>query len=640
MELEKVRQTILSMALELRMRCDGAVKLDGQGYNKYDAKIISEVIDEATRSVRGLEHLRKILIKYKGQLKNMGYDVSVLDKSVYEYLQKKKAKEVTRAKIEDNKLVIYVKGNNFWNDLEIVKKCTGRKFDSANKTWVVPITDGNLETLNQIESLRETIELVREKQKLKLAELNEKAKKVKEKYPFLFDYQATAAYLALKNRFFLIADEMGLGKTVEVMPFIDLSVTRGKKVIILAPSSLLRQWRSELRRFINKDSIIVQGLEKKKRLEAYVTNNIILTTYESFWRDYKEISIDWGNVVIIADEASKFKNKKTKIWQSLREIRDLVSGFIALTGTPVENSLVNFFNIIQIIKPGFMTAKEFYNRYCEWDYNGYANVIVGYKNLSEFIRRVSPIMIRRRKTDVHELPEKIIQNRIIPLTKEQRIVARAIRRFARDEEEITTLVLLREVANDTWLLKVSESKIIDRLIDEGYLVEIPEASNKLAELDAIFDELNGQKVLIFTQFSKMAHKIAKHLEQRNVSVKVLTGENKQNERAKVVEEFKEGRFNVLVATDIFGYGMNLQFVDVLINFDIPWNPAKLNQRIDRIHRVGAKNAKVIINLISEDIDEKVWAVIQSKQDLFDAVVDGKAIDDESVRREILQKLSE
>jgi len=200
------------------------------------------------------------------------------------------------------------------------------------------------------------------------------------------------------------------------------------------------------------------------------------------------------------------------------------------------------------------------------------------------------------------------------------------------------LTLLREVANDTWLLKVGESTIIDRLIDEGYLNEIPEASNKLEELDAIFDELNGQKVLIFTQFAKMAHKIGKHLTKRGIKSKVLTGEDKQEVRQKTVEEFREGRFQVLVATDIFGYGVNLQFVDVLINFDIPWNPAKLNQRIDRIHRVGTKSAKVIINLISEDIDEKVWSVIQSKQDLFDAVVDGKAIDDESIRKEILQKL--
>lgn len=550
----------------------------------------------------------------------------------------KQTKAVTTARIDGNNLVIYVKGDDFWSELEIVKRCTGRKFDAVNKTWIVPITDGNLEILSKIESLRETIETIKERQKLKLANINEKAKKVKQKYPFLFDYQAVAAYLALENRFFLIADEMGLGKTVEVMPLIDLSVENGKKVIVIAPSSLLRQWRDELKRFINRNSVIVQGLEKKKRLEAYLANDIILTTYESFWRDYKEISIDWSKVIIIADEASKFKNKKTKIWQSLMDVRKYVSGFIALTGTPVENSLVNFFNIIQIIKPDFMSAKEFYNGYCIWDYNGYGNVIVGYKNLAEFLKRVSPIMIRRKKTDVHELPEKIIQNRIIPLTEEQQKVAKAIRRFAKDEEEIAVLTLLREVANDTWLLKVSDSTIIEKMRAMGYLDEIPEGSNKLNELTDIFEELNGQKVLIFTQFSKMAYKIKTHLENMGIKVKVLTGENKQEERAKVVEEFREGRFQVLVATDIFGYGVNLQFVDVLINFDIPWNPAKLNQRIDRIHRVGTKSAKVIINLISEDIDEKVWSVIQSKQDLFDAVVDGKAIDDESIRKEILQKL--
>jgi len=529
------------------------------------------------------------------------------------------------------RIEVHLYGDNFWEDLKIVKSCAGRRFKPENKTWVVPVTEENLRRLEQIEYLRPKIKLIREKEKLKTTKLNEDARKLKNKYPFLFDYQTVAAHLAMKNRYFLIADEMGLGKTVEVMPFI----AKSKRVVILAPSSLLRQWKQELKKFINVDSVIAQGMNKKKRIEAYEKNRVILTTYESFRRDYKDVRVNWNDVVIVADEASKFKNRKTKIWESLREIRDLVSGFVALTGTPVENSLVNFFNIIQIIEPGFMSNKEFYNHYCVWDYNGFGNVIVGYKNLEEFLRRISPIMIRRKKSDVvSELPEKIIQNRLIPLTKEQKIAARAIRKYANDEDDISTLVLLREVANDTWLIKNSKSRIVDYL----GLKEIPENSNKLNELDSIFDELNGQKVLIFTQFSKMAKRIAARLKDRNIKVKVLTGGNKQEERTQIVEEFKEGRFQVLVATDIFGYGMNLQFVDILINFDIPWNPARLNQRIDRVHRIGARNSKVIINLISEDIDAKVWQVIEKKQNLFDAVVDGKVVDDEDVRREILQKL--
>ena len=536
---------------------------------------------------------------------------------------------------------VRLKGDWFWEDLEIVKSCAGRRYNPEKKTWIVPVTDENLERLSQIEYLKAKVNEIKAKQELGLKKLSEEAEMLKQKYPFLFDYQAIAANLAIKNKFFLIADEMGLGKTIEVMPYIDRALKENKKVIILAPSSLLRQWNNELKRFLGITGEVIQGKQKKARITAYKTAKVILTTYESFWRDVKEIPVEiLEKSVIIADEASKFKNKKTKIWKTLREIRDLVDGFIALTGTPVENSLVNFFNIIQIIQPGFMTAKEFYNRYCEWENNGWANVIVGYKNLYEFLKRVSPLMIRRKKTDVHELPEKIIQNRIIPLTKEQKFVAKAIRAYAGNENAIQALVLLREVANDTWLLKVSKSKIIDKMIDEGYLREIPEASNKLDELKQIFDELNGQKVLIFTMFSTMAKKITNVLRKEGKKVMVLTGEDSQEIRQKTIEEFKEGKFDILVATDIFGYGVNLQFVDILINFDIPWNPAKLNQRIDRIHRVGAKTAKVIINLISEDIDEKVLSVIQSKQDLFDAVVDGKAIDDETVRKQILQKLIE
>lgn len=247
---------------------------------------------------------------------------------------------------------VRLKGDRFWEDLEIVKSCAGRKYNPEKKTWIIPVTDENLERLNQIEYLKPKIDEIKTRQELNLKKLNEEAEMLKQNYPFLFDYQAIAANLAIKNRFFLIADEMGLGKTVEVMPYIDRALKENKRVIILAPSSLLRQWNSELKRFLGITGEVIQGKQKKIRIMTYKTAKVILTTYESFWRDVKKIPVEiLEKSVIIADEASKFKNKKTKIWKVLREIRDLVDGFIALTGTPVENSLVNFFNIIQIIKP-------------------------------------------------------------------------------------------------------------------------------------------------------------------------------------------------------------------------------------------------------------------------------------------------
>jgi SNF2 family DNA or RNA helicase len=155
----------------------------------------------------------------------------------------------------------------------------------------------------------------------------------------------------------------------------------------------------------------------------------------------------------------------------------------------------------------------------------------------------------------------------------------------------------------------------------------------------IIDEAGDDKIIIFTQFKSMARILAREIEEAGYAKPLLlTGDNNQEERAKGIEDFKAGKYQVLIATEIFSYVMNLQFADVLINYDIPWNPARLNQRIDRIHRIGATRGKIIVNLIAEDIEQTVYAVLQSKQDLFDQVVDGKAISDDSTRKEILQKL--
>ncbi len=553
-------------------------------------------------------------------------------------------------------LRVNLQGENFYSDLAVVKSCVGRTWDAGKKQWIVPATNDNLVRLEGIPYLRERVLTIREQLKLSEKMVFEEALTIKKDYPFLFDYQAVGAFYSLHKKFYLIADEMGLGKTVQMMPLIDISMQEKRKVIILAPSSLLPQWQSEIKRFIDKDSIILSGKKgtRASRITAYDyymqsgDPAIILTTYESFVRDTRDIQTFWNDVVIIADEASKFKNVKTRIWRELNWLRPRVHAFIALTGTPVENSLNNFFNIISVVAPEFMTTREFKSQYCEWQQkpDGY-HELIGYKNLSDFLQRVSPLMIRRKKCDVAELPEKIIQNRIIPLTPLQHQVIDGIRRFANNDQTSDTaalgaLILLREIADDLRMFYDSTSPMVNSLKGSGYIPRtLPpdHCDNKFQEVATILDEAGDNKVLIFTQFKTIAHMLNRYLTgEGNTGIRILTGDSSADERVKAIEDFKEDKFKVLIATEIFGYGMNLQFVDILINFDIPWNPAKLNQRIDRIHRTGAKNDKIIINLIAEDIEERVKEVLDTKQDLFDQVVDGQAINDENVRKEILQKL--
>ncbi len=532
-------------------------------------------------------------------------------------------------------------GNDFWHDLEIVKSCIGRTYDEKTKYWIVPAIKSNIDKLKNIHYLQKHLSNFEKIQKSSTVDLAKESAVIKKQFPFLYDYQAIASYLALNKKRFLVADDMGLGKSVEMMPVIKKGHDDKKIIILLAPSSLLRQWNSEIKRFINLEGYIIQGTTKPKRISAYAENNIILTTYESFWRDYKSIKIDWSNVIIIADEASKFKNRKTKIWEALKEVCEHADMFIALTGTPVENSLINFFNILEVIKPNFMSSKEFFNNYCDWEKSTFGSKIVGYKNLDGFLQRVSNIMIRRKKSDFDDLPEKQIINRFIPLTKGQKYCADEIRRFCGEEDSVQSLVLLREVANDTELLinTAERTSIIDIMRKKGYFKKgIPSESNKLIELSDIMEEIGDQRIIIFTMFSTSAFKIGKYLNDNNYKVRILTGKDSMEKRDKTIEEHKKNEFQILVATDIFGYGVNLQYTDILINYDLPWNPAKLAQRNDRIHRRGSKNDKTIINFISEDIEEKVKEVVDAKQCIFDQVVNGEAIDDEEIRNVILKKL--
>lgn len=556
----------------------------------------------------------------------------------------------TEGSIRMETLQIALKGRNFRENLIIIKSCNNPKpkWNMHVKKWFVKASKENLLTLSKIDSIKDEMlariddmELNIERELLRATVTPEGAYDLKIDYPFLFDYQCIAAHYIIHKEKYLVADEMGLGKTIQCMPYIDKMYKDGKKIIILCPSSIAHQWVSEIDRFISLPSTNIVGMVKDKRLSEYTgDSNIIVTTYESFRNDLKvlrEMKYDFSGVCVIADEASKFKNRETGIYKELRLVSQYFAGFIALTGTPIENDLSNFFNIISVINPKFMTRAEFEDRYCI--FNGDKQKCTGYRNLKDFIHRIAQIMIRRTKNDVTELPPANIQNRIIEMTKEQRVCTNGVRKYFSETGNLGCVILLREIANDTGLLNPFTSTVIQDIQKKGLLPSvIPSASNKIPECLDVLKEIGDNRVIIFTMFTKMAFKLEERLKKEGYTVKVLHGNDSVDTRNEWVEKFKYNEFQILIATDIFGYGVNLQFCDYMINFDIPWNPAKLNQRIGRIHRQGSDKIKTVINLLCEDIDEHVYEVVKSKQDLFDTVVEGKIIDDENIRRQILQKL--
>lgn len=535
---------------------------------------------------------------------------------------------------------------NFDKHLAIIKGLSPeyRQWDSKIKKWRVSLNPETIEPLRGIANLDGIIRRYEENQRLEVerkklsdVEMNVGASQLRREYPFLYPYQAVGAHYAITRKKFLIGDECGTGKTICVLPLIDKVVKSGERVLILCPSSIGSQWASEIKRFIGLDSCVIIKKTRDERIKHYNSSaQIIITTYESFRNDVDDIDrFD----CIIADEASRFKNRTSGIYKTMKKVSRDAEYFIALTATPIENGLQDIFHIISILSPNFMSLAKFRERYVVSHMGRFGEVVDEYKNLSNFLYIVSNFFIRRRKCDIaKDMPPLVVQNRIIELSPTQKRYLSAIKQYARENDAMGALMLLHMVGDDTSLIDLSSSDIASTMRKKGLLPRSsPDKSNKIPELMGLLPEIEGQ-ILIFTQYKKFAHMIHQNLIKAGYKAIVLTGDNTQKEREQGLSDMKSGKFRILTCTEILGYGANMQHCSTEINTDLPWNPAKLQQRYGRIHRQGNNKPKLVINFLSNGTDTEVWKILSEKQDLFDKIVDGEVIADETMRKRILQKL--
>jgi SNF2 family DNA or RNA helicase len=531
-------------------------------------------------------------------------------------------------------------------------KALGFLWDPLLKQW--HSRDISADKLEQIKQSFPTDKLIIDNsiKGIKL-EPSEQFKFLKQKFPALFDFQIDGILFG-QNKDILNADHMGLGKTIQG---IVLANFYNLPVLMVAPKSVLKQWQYEIKKWINENSIIIKGVGTKQN---YFSEKWTLVGYEKLLRDnmtkidkHKEMKLSPDikypySFVLIADEASKLRSYKTDIYKFFRILCYRATKKIFLTGTPIEKNLTDFYNICKLLNPKFMDLMEFRGNYCIFKkiriknprYNPnnpnserytYVEPIAGYKNLDVFVQKIAPFCIRRKREDVFDqLPELQKENRIVDLTPIQIKVYNKIIDKAREagKSKFEILQLLRLVADDCRLFKDSSSEFIDDLD----IRNIDEKGEKIEELKNILDESEG-KILIFTQFERMAEFIHQEIEDSLLIVGGMT----DNKRNAIIDCFKTEK-RVLVSTDTLAYGMNLQYVPTLINFDLPWNPSTLEQRISRIHgRIGGLSKNLVINLITERIEDRVLEVLEQKQNLFDDVVEGKAIKDEDLRKMIISK---
>jgi SNF2 family DNA or RNA helicase len=422
----------------------------------------------------------------------------------------------------------------------------------------------------------------------------------------------------------ILADEMGLGKTIQTIAFL-LSERNDLPSLVVCPTSLIYNWKEEMEKFSpSLNTMILYGSkdQREELLDDLNGVDVIITSYSIVRRDIDRLNKLRFNICVI-DEAQNIKNLSSLNAKTVKEIRAI--NRLALTGTPIENSLSELWSIFDFVMPGYLFSnskfKEKYETLITKDNNKDA--------LIDLNKKVSPFILRRKKKDVlKELPDKIDKKLIIDLTKEQkRLYATYVNLFKKEIEDdiqdkglnkskikiLSALTRLRQICCDP------STFINDYKGDSGKL-------NMLYEvLDGCISE--GHKVLVFSQFTSVLKNIARDLRGMDIQYMYLDGAVKSQERMNMVKQFNEGDKRVfLISLKAGGAGLNLTSADVVIHFDPWWNPAVEDQATDRAHRIGQKKTVEVIKLISKGtIEEKIYKLQEKKKEIINSVMEEDAI---------------
>lgn len=461
----------------------------------------------------------------------------------------------------------------------------------------------------------------------------------------LYPYQLDGVRFALYKSGALIGDEMGLGKTLQAiaLSLLKKEVFGFNKVLIVTLASLKEQWKREIEKFTDEKAVVIGG-SRLRRQSCYTQDESLfkITNYEAVMKDNLIISRFKPDLVIL-DEAQRIKNFTTKTAEAVKGISRKHS--LVLTGTPLENKLEDVYSIVQFLDPQLLSPLwKFAADHFMLSRNKKGKIL-GYRNLDKLNERLKSIVIRRRKEEVlSDLPDETINNYFVDLAGPQ---------YKIHNGYLQSLVPL---LNKKFLTPLDLRRIQDLLLcmrmvcDSTYLIDRKtNISPKLNELDGVLDELviqNGRKVVIFSEWTTMNFLIAKNLSEAGIPFVELSGKVPVNKRQCLIDEFTNNPgCKVFLSTDAGGTGLNLQAADCVVNFELPWNPAKMKQRIGRVNRIGQKSKCVnVVNLISKNsIEEKILAGIQLKTDLFKGVFDGgvDAVEfSHEKRTEMLNKLRE
>ena len=430
----------------------------------------------------------------------------------------------------------------------------------------------------------------------------------------------------------ILADEMGLGKTIQVIALLG---HMSKQSLIIVPSSLMYNWKKEFEKFTPETKVLIISGSKEKRDELNAMKSeydVIITSYPLIRRDLDYYLGDEFEYCIL-DEAQYIKNPDTKTARFVKKVKS--NHRLVLTGTPIENNLIELWSIFDFILPGYLKDKKTFNK---------EFIKKERENHEKLVRLINPFILRRKKNDVlNELPEKIVNVVYSKLNKKQE---RIYDSYLLDMKE--RLKELRE-ENSINSSHIEILSILTRLrqicCDPGLFVEdYDEKSGKLQLLEELIDELleGNHKILIFSQFTTMLKIISKLLRRKRIKFSYLDGQIKVDKREKVITDFTSGKTDIfLISLKAGGTGLNLTEADTVIHVDPWWNPAVEDQATDRAHRIGQKDVVNVYKVITRNtIEEKIYEIQLKKRELIDSVIENKDIATTFNSKEAYEVLSE
>ncbi|WP_124727161.1 SNF2-related protein [Staphylospora marina] len=426
----------------------------------------------------------------------------------------------------------------------------------------------------------------------------------------------------------ILADEVGLGKTIEAGLILKEYLLRGlvKKALILVPSSLVLQWTRELNQ---KFQIPAMAQKQAWMWDKY---DILVASLDTAKRDpHREIILSREYDMLIVDEAHKLKNRKTKSWQFINGIRKKYC--LLLTATPVQNEMKELFNLVSLLKPGILGNEARFRT----DYVAGKRQA---KNEHLLREEISKVLIRNRRKDSNlNLTKRLVKTVPVELSPEERALYDGITAFIRDRSSagadlagaLSLFVLQKEVCSSRDAVFHTLFKLFQRR-EQGreeispevaHLVELLRSIRKSSKVDAavrLIRELSPEKVVLFTEYRATQDMLIRELNRVGIKAVPFRGGFNRNKKDWMMELFQK-RAQVLVATEAGGEGINLQFCHHMINFDMPWNPMRVEQRIGRIHRLGQKNDVHIYNFCTlGTIEEHIIWLLHEKIRLFESVI--------------------